>query len=246
MSISNKVYENLQFMLEKIKNSSFLNLFKKECQKDDIFTIQNNYIQKPKIYKIMYNDSQKKSMIYQMTLILLVADNSTTNLDIKNALHNVFPGIGLTQLEVSTYMAELSKEKTDWKVKNNGRYNEYIFDQTASPVHVDITKVSVVPATVAIPAPGNSTTDPTNLMAIVKKPNGKTVSLGKIGAHSTDFLKKINGNVKVAFAVGFEPCLINTVDKYEARKLFKTITGAKHNSVRTITIKTYLKRNGIK
>ena len=252
MVLNKLAAEKLKVMLETLKNMKFKNFLKKECQKDNIFTVQNNIVTTQLNQKFMYNDSQKKSMIYQMVLILLVADNMTTNLDIKNALHNVFPGIALLQSEVSLLMMELTNEKTDWTRKNNGQHYEYYFNQTTSTAHSDLKSnvvvvpdVSVLPDIVVDVAIKPTKVDHTNIMALVKQSDGKTVSLGKIGSHSADFLKKLDPHVKVAFAANMDPCLTNTTDKYDARKLFKQITGAKHNSVRTVSIKTYLKRKGI-
>jgi hypothetical protein len=237
-------------MLEQIKSSNFFKFIEKVCSKKANFTTSNINNQQNTIIMCTYNlnDTQRKGIVYQMALILLSAIGKTTNKEIKDAVHNVLPGVFLTQKQVSDIMNELTNEKTDWTRDNtttSGGWWEYTPAVNVSPA----TQTTPQPASLTAPATSTTTAVPSvvaNLVAANKDSAGKVVSLGKIGLHPVPFLKKLDPQVKVAFAAGFEPLLTNTVDKYEARRIYKLLVpDALFNDVRMISVKTFLKRNNL-
>ena len=237
-------------MLKSIKTSNFFDFLQKVSLKKVNFTA-NNIINNQKT-KIMctygFTDVQRKSLIYQMATLLLIGHSQTTNKDIKDRLHDVFPGINLTQAMVSNAMNELFIEKDEWLRDNTtsaGGWWVYTLKAQPAADSLYFDEVKDDCSTFSVNKSSQSS-DISNLKAIATTGSGKSVSLGKIGLHPEAFLKSLDPKVKVAFAKGFEPHLLNTTNKMEARKLYKAVTGAKHNDVRMISVKTYLKRNNVK
>lgn len=253
-------------IINSIKSSTFSQFIKKMYSKDVNFTVSENNSQiNP---NFMFDLTQKKSMIYNMALILLVAKDSVSNLEIKNSLHNVFVGQGfdLRQTEVSTAMDELFNEGKFTRENASTAGHHFMYSLVAQPA-VNTAPVVTAPsltAPVSTPVPDagkvvsltNSNTlknlkVPTNLniQAIVDAGGGRVV-LGNIGDQSSDFLKKIKDDVRVVFdakdAGEFDKYLLtDATDMYEARNLLKFAKQVKHNDCRSITLKAYLKRAGI-
>jgi hypothetical protein len=146
----------------------------------------------------------------------------------------------LTQKEVSEAMNgyfQLSAGILERENKStNGEYYVYSIVKNDSDEEEDtVTSNTSSDAT-------NDSSKPLTISAIVKTgPNSAVV--GDITNYTKDFLESLDENLKICFTRGKNNFkLTNTMDKFEARKLFKTGTGEKHNDVRIISIKTYLKR----
>ena len=234
---------NKQGILEQIKKSSFSKFLEKVFLNNDKFVSleSENILNNKKQRTIMANFStkQKQEMVFAMATLLLIGGIDTSNKEIKDELHTLYPGIELAQTEVSTIMSDFFNEgKFSRENKSTGgQYFKYM----------QPTVVASVPDASVTPAPDNSTAAvPVTIlptMIAIAQTGGASAVLGPIGQHPVDFLKKLDDNLYIAFTKGkTDYSLTNVTDKYDARRLFKVTGKAKHNDVRTITLKTYLKR----
>ena len=237
--MANKAEETLNYL----KNFSFSKLIEKVFLINNTFTaLENeNILKNKKQRKIMkdFSATQKKEMIFLMATLLLIGGTETSNKEIKDELHTLYPGIELTQNEVSDFMTSLFNEGKF--VRENKTTGGQYFKYSSVAVDSTITDTSVtsVPVKAANAAP--ITIVPT--MVAIAQTGLTSAVLGPIGSHPVDFLKKLDDNLYIAFTKGqTDYSLTNVTDKYDARKLFKETAKAKHNDIRTITLKTYLKR----
>lgn len=98
----------LKGFIDALKKSSFSQFLQKIHSKNNIF----EYSKENKKTTIMCNIDRPtlKLTILQFATTLIALHGKTTNLDIKNLVHNAKPGCELTQAEVSDIMNELYNE----------------------------------------------------------------------------------------------------------------------------------------
>ncbi len=189
-----------------------------------------------------------KEKIYHLATLLMHQNGSTTTLEVKNALYTLGIANGIKQIEVSNFMSQLIDEKSDWQRELEPTLNLYniyslkVNDAVVTPL-VSSTTDLVQAAKDAVEA--DKEIKGVNDLQAVAQSNSNTLVVGKLGVHSSAFLSKLDPKVMVAYSKGKEPYLTATKDKFEARKLFKKITGEKHNEVRMITLKSFLKKQKV-
>lgn len=247
--MANKTQEFIDYL----RKTNFSNFIEKVFLKNNKFTVleNENIFKNKKQRKIMkdFSAMQKKEMVFLMATLLLIGGTETSNKEIKDELHTLYSGIELGQQEVSDIMTNLFNEGKFVRENKStsGQYFKYsnvAVDFTTVAIDSTILDAIVTPTKDKVVNAAPITITPT--MIAIASTGAKTAVLGPIGAHPVDFLKRLDDNLYIAFTKGKgDYILTDATDKYIARDLFKDKTNAKHNDVRTITLKTYLKRANV-
>ena len=193
-----------------------------------------------------FNATELETIALHMSLLLIAANDSITTLDIKNAIFNVFDtyDLELKQAEVSKAMDNVFHSNPDLLERENkstnGNFFIYSLKEKTLPVVKDDTAIVSDTASVKITKVSST---PDNLYATASTGKDSAV-VGKLINYPNDFLKRLDGHLMISFSKGDNNYfLTNTTDRFAARQLFKKVTSARHNDVRTISVQTYLKRN---
>lgn len=190
--------------------------------------------------KMKLNMDKKKEFIYSIANSLILANGKTTNLDIKNLAHSVWPGCGISQHDVSQTMNDLFNEKNIWERDNTstgGKYFEYTLRASTSGVDYVAAAQQAVKdyqAKYAANAPVASAPTATTNIKLVANVHGSVAALGAT-------LKTYDPKLYIAYSRKHAAILTNTTDRYVARNIFKQQTGEKHNDVCMMQISTYLR-----
>lgn len=175
----------------------------------------------------------KKVLVATTTALMLTVNGKTSTKEVKDALHTLFPGIGLNQKEVSESMDEFYKMSTNIiKRKFNGIHFIYedIETEIDSENNSDLTEDE----------------KENDVFIETQVVNINNPILGDIKKFSTDFLESLDKNLLVAYSKDEEDYILTgTGERVEARKLFKTVSksNTKHNDIRSMRLKSYLKQH---
>lgn len=199
-------------------------------------------------------DLNKRFAIFMMAQLLLAEANSTTtNKEIKDALHLIFPGIELRQKEVSECMNFIYKTAPGTlhrELHPSGEYFVYSIEEEMQKQNEKIREQLFADMDLSFDS------DPLGFSNEIKSPSyasGSDVSTNNLGnstaieiiGNVNDLKDKIHSfdlTLRVAYSQGKSDFhLINTTDRYEARRLFKQVAPTKHNDIRNLSLKNFIK-----